>query len=55
VKESGYMDVEVDGKTDKVASEINAAGMLTGQIVQIEAVHSFSTLIGIMSRRFFSA
>ncbi len=55
MKESSYVDVETDGQTDKVASEIDATGTLTGQNVPIEAVRSLSTLIGIMSRTFFGA
>jgi hypothetical protein len=55
MKESGYVDVEVDGKVDKLASEIDASGTLTGQNVPIEAVRSLGTLIGIMSRTFFGA
>ncbi len=55
MKESSYVDVEVDGQTDKVASEIDATGTLTGQNVPLEAVRSLSTLIGIMSRTFFGA
>jgi hypothetical protein len=55
MKESSYVDVEVDGTTDKVASEIDAIGTLNGQNVPIEAVRSFSTLVGILARTFFGA
>jgi hypothetical protein len=55
MKESSYVDVETDGQTDKVASEIDATGTLTGQNIPIEAVRSLSTMIGIMSRTFFGA
>lgn len=55
MKESNYVDVENDGQTDKVASEINATGALNGQNVPIEAVRSLSTLIGVLSRTFFGA
>lgn len=55
MKESGYVDVEVDGQTDKLATEIDASGTLTGQNVPIEAVRSFGTIIGILSRTFFGA
>jgi hypothetical protein len=55
MKESAYVDVEVDGATDKVASEIDATGTLTGQNVPIEAVRSLGTIIGIMARTFFGA
>ncbi len=55
MKESAYVDVEVDGATDKVASEIDATGTLTGQNVPIEAVRSFGTIVGIMARTFFGA
>ena len=55
MKESAYVDVEVDGQMDKVASEIDASGTLTGQNVPLEAVRSLGTIIGIMSRTFFGA
>jgi hypothetical protein len=55
MKESAYVDVEVDGQMDKVASEIDASGSLSGQNVPIEAVRSFSVIIGILSRTFFGA
>ncbi len=55
MKESAYVDVEVDGQTDKVASEIDATGALSGNNVQIEAVRSFGTLVGILARTFFGA
>jgi hypothetical protein len=55
MKESAYVDVEVDGATDKVASEIDATGTFTGQNVPIEAVRSFSTVVGILARTFFGA
>jgi hypothetical protein len=55
MKESSYVDVEVDGATDKVASEVDATGSLTGQNVPIEAVRSFGTIVGIMARTFFGA
>lgn len=55
MKESGYVDVETDGKIDKVASEIDASGALNGQNVPLETVRSLSTLIGILSRTFFGA
>jgi hypothetical protein len=55
MKESAYVDVEVDGKVDKVAAEIDASGALSGNNVQIEAVRSFGTLIGILARTFFGA
>jgi hypothetical protein len=55
MKESAYVDVEVDGQTDKLASEIDATGTLNGQGVPIEAVRSFSMIVGIMARTFFGA
>jgi hypothetical protein len=55
MKESGYVDVEVDGQMDKLASEIDASGSLTGQNVPLEAVRSFGVIIGILSRTFFGA
>ncbi len=55
MKESAFVDVETDGKVDKVASEIDATGSLSGQNVPIEAVRSFGTIVGIMARTFFGA
>ena len=55
MKESAYVDVEVDGKTDKVASEIDASGSLNGQNVPLEAVRSLGVIIGVLSRTFFGA
>jgi hypothetical protein len=55
MKESGYVDVDVDGKIDKLATEIDAIGTFTGQNVPIETVRSLGTLIGILSRTFFGA
>jgi hypothetical protein len=55
MKESAYVDVEVDGVVDKLASEIDATGSLTGQNVPIEAVRSLGTVIGVMARTFFGA
>ena len=55
MKESAFVDVEVDGQVDKLASEIDATGTLTGQNVPFEAVRSFGTIIGILSRTFFGA
>ena len=55
MKESAYVDVEVDGQMDKVASEINATGTLNGQNVPLDAVRSLATIIGILSRTFFGA
>lgn len=55
MKESAFVDVEVDGVMDKVASDIDATGSLTGQNVPIEAVRSLATILGILSRTFFGA
>lgn len=55
MKESAYVDAEVDGQMDKLATEIDASGTLTGQNVPLEAVRSLGTIIGIMSRTFFGA
>lgn len=55
MKESGYVDVEVDGKTDKLPTEIDASGTFTGQNVPLEAVRSFGTIVGVMARTFFGA
>lgn len=55
MKESGYVDVEVDGAPEKVASEIDATGTFTGNNVPIDLVRSFATIVAIMSRTFFGA
>lgn len=55
MKESAYVDVESEGQTDKVASEIDATGSLAGQNVPMEAVRSLSLIIGVLSRTFFGA
>lgn len=55
MKESAYVDVEVDGQMDKVASQIDAEGTLTGTNIPLETVRSLSTIIGILSRTFFGA
>ena len=55
MKESAFVDVEVDGQTDKVASEVSATGTLNGQNVPLDAVRSLATIIGILSRTFFGA
>ena len=55
MKESGYVDVEVDGQMDKLATEIDATGTLTGQNVPPEVVRSLGTIIGVLSRTFFGA
>lgn len=55
MKESGYVEVEVDGEMDKVASEIDATGTISGQNVPLEVVRSLATIVGIMSRTFFGA
>ena len=54
-REPCRIPVETDGVVDKLASEIDATGTITGQNVPIEAVRSFSTIIGIMARTFFGA
>ncbi|WP_373502710.1 hypothetical protein [Aestuariivirga sp.] len=55
MKESAYVDVEVDGQMDKLATEIDATGTLNGQNIPLDAVRSFSTIIGILARTFFGA
>jgi hypothetical protein len=55
MKESAYVDVEVDGAPEKVASEIDATGSFSGQNVPLEAVRSFGTIVGILARTFFGA
>jgi hypothetical protein len=55
MKESGYVDVDVDGKTDKLPTEIDATGSFNGQNIPLEAVRSFSTIVGVMARTFFGA
>jgi len=55
MKESGFVDVEVDGQMDKLATDIDASGSFTGQNVPLEAVRSFGIIVGILSRTFFGA
>ncbi len=55
MKESAYVDVEVDGAPEKVASEIDASGTITGNNVPLELTRSFSMIVGIMARTFFGA
>jgi hypothetical protein len=55
MKESAYVDVEVDGAKEKVAAEIDASGTFTGQNVPLEAVRSFATIVGVLARTFFGA
>ncbi len=55
MKESAFVDVDVDGATDKVASEIDATGTFSGQNVPLDAVRSFSTIVAVMARTFFGA
>jgi hypothetical protein len=55
MKESGFVDVETDGQTDRLASEIDASGSFNGQNMPIEAVRSFSVIVGVLARTFFGA
>ncbi|MEO6608389.1 MAG: hypothetical protein ABIN69_07955 [Aestuariivirga sp.] len=55
MKESQYVDVESDGQTDKVAVNIDGTGSFVGQNVSLDAVRSFSLIVGILSRTFFGA
>jgi hypothetical protein len=55
MKESAFVDVETDGVVDKLASEIDATGTLTGNNVPLEAVRSLGTIVGILARTFFGA
>lgn len=55
MKESGFVDVEVDGQMDKLATDIDASGSFTGQNIPLEAVRSFGIIVGILSRTFFGA
>ncbi len=55
MKESQYVDVETDGQTDKVPVTIDATGSFVGQNVPLDAVRSFSLIVGILSRTFFGA
>ena len=55
MKESNYIDVENDGQTDKVPVVIDATGTFNGQNVPLDAVRSFSMIVGILSRTFFGA
>jgi hypothetical protein len=55
MKESGHVKTKVDGVEDEVATQIEASGTLKGTNVSLEAVRSFTVLIGILSRTFFGA
>jgi hypothetical protein len=55
MKESAFVDVESEGQTDKVASEIDATGSFSGQNVPLEAVRSLALIVGVLSRTFFGA
>ncbi len=55
MKESSYVDVEVDGAMDKLATEIDASGSFVGNNVSLELTRSFATIVGIMARTFFGA
>ncbi len=55
MKESGHVKTKVDGVEDEVATHIEGSGSLKGTNVSLEAVRSFSLLIGILSRTFFGA
>ena len=55
MKESQYVDVETDGQSDKVPVTIDATGSFVGQNVPLDAVRSFSLIVGILSRTFFGA
>jgi hypothetical protein len=55
MKESAFVDVEVDGQMEKLATDIDATGSFTGQNVPLETVRSFAIIVGILSRTFFGA
>ncbi len=55
MKESAFVDVELEGQTEKLATDIDATGSLTGQNVPLEAVRSFAIIMGVLSRTFFGA
>jgi hypothetical protein len=55
MKESDFVDVEIDGQPDKVPANIDATGTFTGQNVPLEAVRSLTTIIAVLSRTFFGA
>jgi len=55
MKESAYVKTKVEGKEEELASQIEGNGTMKGTNVSLEAVRSFSILIGILSRTFFGA
>jgi len=55
MRESAFVKTKVEGKEDQVASQIEGNGTMKGTNVSLEAVRSFSILIGILSRTFFGA
>jgi hypothetical protein len=55
MKEAAFVDVEVDGKMEKLATEVDASGTLNGHNVPLEAVRSLGVIIAILSRTFFGA
>jgi hypothetical protein len=55
MKESGHVKAKIDGVEDEVATQIEGSGALKGTNVSLEAVRSFTLLIGILSRTFFGA
>jgi len=55
MKESAYVDVVTDGKTDKLPVDIDATGSFTATNIPLEAARSFAMVVGILSRTFFGA
>ncbi len=55
MKESAYVKTLVDGKEEDLASQVDGSGKLKGTNVTLDAVRSFSILIGILSRTYFGA
>ncbi len=55
MKESAYVDVTTEGKTDQLPVDIDATGSFTANNVPLEVARSFATVVGILSRTFFGA
>ncbi len=55
MKESAYVDVTLEGHTDKVPIDIDASGTFSANNVPIEVARSFAMVVGILSRTFFGS
>jgi hypothetical protein len=55
MKNSAFVDVEVDGETINTPSKVEASGSLNGTNVPLELVRSFATIVAILPSTFFGA